>query len=231
MARLSVFSGRESARISESDAVAVIGLGRFGQSLALELMASGVDVLGVDGEQQVVQSLDGRLTYLVMADATQEDVLRQLSIPEFNRVVVAIGQDIGASILIVSLLLRFGVPQIWAEAVSEAHGTVLHQLGVNHVIFPEKDMGRRVAHLVQGSMLDYIPLGGNFAVIETSPRQFLAGSTIYEAQVRRRYGVVIVAVRKSDGEWQFAEPDLVIEEGDELLVAGPTKKAEAFSRQ
>lgn len=231
MARLNLFSGRESARIGESDAVAVIGLGRFGQSLALELMASGVDVLGVDGEQHVVQSLDGRLTYVVMADATQEDVLRQLSIPEFNRVVVAIGQDIGASILTVSLLLRFGVPQIWAEAVSEAHGTVLRQLGVNHVIFPEKDMGRRVAHLVQGSLLDYIPLGGDFAVIETSPREFLAGLTIYESQVRRRFGVVIVAVRKADGEWQFAEPDLRIEEGDELLVAGPTGKAEAFSRR
>lgn len=231
MARLNLFTGRESTRISESDAVAVIGLGRFGQSLALELMASGVDVLGVDGEQQVVQSLDGRLTHVVMADATQEDVLRQLSIPEFNRVVVAIGRDIGASILTVSLLLRFGVPHIWAEAVSEAHGTVLRQLGVNHVIFPEKDMGRRVAHLVQGSMLDYIPLGGNFAVVETSPRQFLAGSTVHEAQARRRYGVVIVAVRKADGQWQFAEPDFMLEEGDELLVAGPTAQAEAFSRQ
>ncbi|WP_082413551.1 potassium channel family protein [Arthrobacter sp. Edens01] len=230
MARLNIFTGRESARIRESDAVAVIGLGRFGQSLALELMASGIDVLGIDGEQQVVQSLDGRLTYVVMADATQEDVLRQLSIPEFNRVVVAIGQDVGASILTISLLLRFGVPQIWAEAVSEAHGTVLRQLGVQHVIFPEKDMGRRVAHLVQGSMLDYIPLGGDFAVVETSPRQFLAGSTIHGAEVRRRYGVVIVALRKSDGEWKFAEPDIVLEEGDELLVAGPTGKAEAFSR-
>ncbi|GAA1901302.1 TrkA family potassium uptake protein [Arthrobacter gandavensis] len=231
MAKLNLFNGREAERISESDAVAVIGLGRFGQSLALELMANGVDVLGVDGDQQVVQGLDGRLTYVVMADATREDVLRQLSIPEFNRVVVAIGQDIGASILAVSLLLRFGVPEIWAEAVSEAHGTVLEQLGVHHVIFPEKDMGRRVAHLVQGSLLDYIPLGGNFAVIETAPREFLAGSTIYQSQVRRRFGVVIVAVRKSDGEWQFAEPDLQIDEGDELLVAGPTKKAEAFSRR
>ncbi|MFZ3454112.1 potassium channel family protein [Arthrobacter sp. 7Tela_A1] len=230
MARLKIFMGRDLDRVTDTDAVAVIGLGRFGQALALELMASGVDVLGIDGQQDVVQGLDGRLTHVVAADATRGDVLRQLSVPEFDRVVVAIGGDVAASILTVSLLLSFDIPQIWAEAVSEPHGTVLQQLGVHHVIYPEKDMGRRVAHLVQGSMQDYIPLGGDFAVVETSPRRAVAGSAISEAQTRRRFGVEIVAIRKNGGGWLFADPDMHIEEGDELLIAGPTRKAEAFSR-
>ena len=123
--------GQDARRIAEADSVAVIGLGRFGTSLALELMASGTEVLGIDSDEAIVQSLNGELTQVVRADSTRLDVLQQLAIGEFDRVVVAIGSDITASILTSSLLLQLAVPVIWAKAIDERHGAVLEQLGVH----------------------------------------------------------------------------------------------------
>ena len=122
LARFSIFSGDTSRRIAEADSVAVIGLGRFGSSLALELMAGGTEVLGIDLDEELVQSLNGQLTQVVRADSTKEEALRQLAIDEFDRVVVAIGDDISASILTCSVLLGMKIPVIWAKAVDDRHG-------------------------------------------------------------------------------------------------------------
>ena len=213
-----------------TDAVAIIGLGRFGRSVALELMAHGTDVLGIDHRPQVVQALDGRLTYVVTADATDEQVLRELSVPDFDRAVVAIGSDVGMSVLTTSLLLRFGIPQIWAEAVSEAHGTILDQLGIRHVVFPEADMGRWMAHLVSGSVLDYSQIGGDFAVVETTPHRAIRSIPLQQAGILDRYGVQVVAVRKATGVWHFVTPQTVLEADDTVLVAGPAASVERFDR-
>ena len=126
--------------------VAVIGLGRFGMSLALELAGDGVEVLGIDSDPKVVQSMAGRLTHVVEADSTDEEALRQLSVHEFDRAVVGIGNDLEASILTASVLLTLGVPHVWARAISHSHARILGQLGVHHVVRPEHDMGKRVAH-------------------------------------------------------------------------------------
>ena len=156
MAKLSLFSGNTSRRIAEADSVAVIGLGRFGSAVAIELMKAGTEVLGIDMDEELVQSLNGKLTQVVRADATRVEVLKQLAVGEFDRVVVAIGGDIAASILTCSVLISMEIPVIWAKAVDDRHGLILEQLGVHRVIYPEKDMGRRVAHLVRGAALDYI---------------------------------------------------------------------------
>lgn len=218
------------ARVASATAVAVIGLGRFGQSLALELMDSGTDVLGIDGDADVVQTLNGRLTHVVRADATKEETLRQLAVPEFDRVVVAIGSDIEASILTTSLLLRFAIPHVWAKAVSDAHGTILEQLGVTHVIYPEKDMGRRVAHLVRGSMLDYIELDADFALVKTTPPRQLVGKPLGSTNLRREHGVTISAVKPRGGSWTDVGPDTVLHQDDTIMVIGPTRRAEAFGQ-
>ncbi|AXK46260.1 TrkA family potassium uptake protein [Brachybacterium saurashtrense] len=210
--------------------MAVIGLGRFGQSLALELMDDGVEVLGIDAREDVVQSLDGRLTHVVRADATDEQVLRQLAVPEFGRVVIAIGSDIESSILVASLLRRFAVPTIWAKAVSDAHGLILEQLGVSRVVSPEKDMGRRVAHLVRGTMQDFIEIDADFAMVKTALSPELAGTRLGDSGIRRRYGVTVTSVKHRSGAWQPATQDTVLREGDVLLVTGPVRQAERFSR-
>jgi trk system potassium uptake protein len=230
LAKFNLFGSPDPTRFAEADSVAVIGLGRFGQSLALELMANGTEVLGIDASEEIVQALNGQLTHVVVADSTKEETLRQLAVPEFDRVVVAIGSNVEASILTTSLLLRFGIKNVWAKAVSDPHGTILEQLGVQHVIYPEKDMGRRVAHLVRGAMQDYIEIGDNFAIVRTTPNSAVIGKPLGEAQVRAKYGVTITAYKPAGKPWNYTTPDTVIEPGGMMLVSGPTAKAEAFSQ-
>lgn len=230
MAKRRLFRSGVASPPASDDAVAVIGLGRFGQSLALELMNEGAEVLGIDVREDAVQALNGQLTHVVAADATNEQALRQLSIPDFDRVVIAIGSDIESSILVTSLLLRFSVPRIWAKAVSDAHGLILEQLGIPHVVYPEKDMGRRVAHIVLGSMQDFIEIDTDFAMVKTALSPEYAGTRLGDSGIRRRYGVTVSSVKHRDGTWQAATQDTVLEAGDTILVTGPTRQAERFSR-
>ncbi|MEO5921129.1 MAG: TrkA family potassium uptake protein [Pseudolysinimonas sp.] len=223
-------SRKELGHIASADSVAVIGLGRFGRALALELMASKTEVLGIDGNEDIVQSLNGQLTHVVMGDSTREETLRQLSVPDFDRVVVAIGSDVQASILTTSLLLRMGVKQLWAKAVSDAHGLILEQLGVPHVVYPEKDMGRRVAHLVRGAMQDYLEIGDDFALVKAKPPGRFTGKSLGELGIRSRYGVTITAVRKQGKPWVYTTAETILEPEDVILITGPTDKAEAFSQ-
>lgn len=217
-------------RIAAADSVVVIGLGRFGRALALELMAAGTEVLGIDGNEDVVQSLNGQLTHVVMADSTREDTLRQLSVPEFDRVVVAIGSDIQSSILTTSLLMRLGVQQLWAKAVSDAHGLILEQLGVPHVVYPEKEMGRRVAHLVRGAMQDFLEIGDDFALVKAKPPVRFTGKPLGELGIRSKYSVTITAVHKPGLPWAYTTAETVLEPDDVILITGSTDKAEAFSQ-
>ncbi|WP_208324085.1 TrkA family potassium uptake protein [Diaminobutyricimonas sp. TR449] len=218
------------ARIAEADSVVVIGLGRFGTSLSLELMAAGTEVLGIDSDEEIVQSLNARLTHVVRSDSTSEEALRQLGVQEFDRAVVAIGSDIQASILTTSMLIRFGIPDIWAKAVSDAHGQIFEQLGVKHVIYPEKDMGRRVAHLVRGAALDYIEVDRDFAIVKMSPNSLVRGVRLGDSHIRSRFGVTVLAYKRGDSEWRNTDLDTVLEDGDTMLVSGPIGKAEAFGQ-
>jgi trk system potassium uptake protein TrkA len=217
-------------RIAAANSVAVIGLGRFGRALALELMASGTEVLGIDASEDIVQSLNGQLSHVVMADSTKEEVLRQLSVPDFERIVVAIGSDVQSSILTTSLLLSFHPQHLWAKAVSDAHGRILEQLGVQHVIYPEKEMGKRVAHLVRGSMQDYLEIGDDFALVKTKPGVAFVGTPLGQLGIRSTYGVTVTAVKRPGERWTYTTADTVLGSQDVILVAGETRKAEAFSQ-
>ncbi|MCT2086352.1 TrkA family potassium uptake protein [Microbacterium enclense] len=212
-----------------ASAIAVIGLGRFGGALAVELTRSGTEVLGIDSDEDIVQSLNGVLTHVVRADSTKQAALEQLGVLDFDRVVVGIGTDIQASILTTSLLKRMGVRSIWAKAISEQHGLILEQLGIEHVIFPEADMGRRIAHLVRGAMLDYVEFDKDLVVAKTVAPQELVGMTLQEAAVRRRHGVTIVKIKGADGEWRPAGAESVLSAGDLLIVIGPVERTERFA--
>jgi trk system potassium uptake protein TrkA len=219
-----------STRIAEADSVAVIGLGRFGSALALELMAKGTEVLGIDGSEDIVQAHNGLLTHVVRADSTKEATLRQLAVHEFDRVVVAIGGDIQASILTASILLKMKIPTIWAKAVSDPHGEILGQLGVHHIVYPEKDMGQRVAHLVRGAMQDYVEVGENFALVKTTPPKSVVGVPLGESRVRHTYGVTVSAYFRAGRGWDYTTLETVLEAEDIILVAGETGKVESFSQ-
>lgn len=211
------------------DEVAVIGLGRFGQALAVELERSGTQVLGIDTDEDTVQSLNGVLTQVVRADSTRDEVLAQLDIDSFDRVVLAIGTDLEASILTASLLRRRGKAEIWAKAVSEQHGLILEQLGVHHVVYPEADMGRRVAHLVQSSMIDYVALDTDFVVAVTRTPDAAAHTPLGDAGLRARHDVTVIAVKR-DGRWQPVEADQVLQPGELIAVVGATQQTERFCR-
>ncbi|MDH6235761.1 TrkA family potassium uptake protein [Cryobacterium sp. CG_9.6] len=229
MAKYSLFGHRDVSRLAEAESVVVIGLGRFGSALALELMRSGTEVLGIDSDEEIVQAHNSLLTHVVRADSTKEATLRELSVPDFSSVVVAIGDDIQASILTASLLLKLGITTIWGKAVSDPHGEILTQLGVHHVIYPEKDMGKRVAHLVRGAMQDYIEIGENFALVKTAPPASLIGIALGEAKVRAKHGVTVTAFHRPGVGWSYTSLDTVIAEGDVILIAGDSERVEAYS--
>jgi len=229
LAKFTLFGRQDPAHIAETDSVVVIGLGRFGSSLALELMKSGAEVLGIDGDEEIVQAHNGLLTHVVRADSTKEETLRQLAVPDFESAVVAIGGDIQANILTASLLLKLGIPNIWAKAVSNPHGEILEQLGVAHVIYPEKDMGKRVAHLVRGAMQDYIEIGENFSLVKTNPPRSIIGVPLGEARVRATHGVTVTAFHRPGVGWSYTDLDTVIEAGDVILIAGKPERVEKFS--
>ncbi len=212
-----------------NDPVAVIGLGRFGNSLAIELVEEGVEVLGIDNDHKVVQSLAGQLTHVVEADTTDEEAMRQLSLHEFTRAVIAIGTDLEASILSASVLLNLGLRDIWAKAISEPHARILTQIGVPHVVRPEHDMGQRVAHLVRGRMLDYIEFDDGYALVKTRPPASLYGVPLGESRPRSKYGITIVGVKRAGQDFTHATPDTVVEEGDLVIVSGPQEEVERFS--
>ena len=230
MASSRLFPTPRRGRRASADTVAVIGLGRFGSALALELMATGTDVLGVDGDEEIVQAHNTRLTHVACADSTKEETLRQLSIHEFDRAVVGIGHDLQSSILTASLLLRFGTATIWAKATSDAHGEILSQLGVHHVVYPEHDMGRRGAHLVRSDLLDFLEIDDGFAMVKTHPPAETVGRPLGTTGVRATHGVTVVAVKPAGGEWNYATTETVLGPEDTIMVAGKTDNAESFGR-
>ena len=206
----------------------VIGLGRFGGGLATTLAELGHDVLGVDVDPKLVQSFANVLTHVVEADSTDMDAMQQVGAGDFATAVVAIGTEIEASILTTSVLVDLGVPKIVAKAVTEAHGTILERVGAHRVIFPERDMGVRVGHSLAGAMIDYFQLDPGFALVETTAPKVIVGKTLAEAEVRRRYGITVVCIKPEGGSFTYATPDTVVQEGDILVVAGETARAEAF---
>lgn len=208
--------------------VAIFGLGRFGASLGLELMANGVEVLGIDTDEDLVQSFNGLLTQVVRVDPGVNEALEQLRVGEYDVCVVAIGGDILAGILTASYLKNIGAKEIWAKAVSDQHGQILKQVGVDRIVFPEKDMGRRVAHLVKGAA-DFIEIDQDYAIVKSTPNKHILGIRLGDTDLRKRFGVTIMAVKRGDEAWVNADNNTVLAESDHILVAGPTKLAEEFA--
>lgn len=206
----------------------VIGLGRFGGGLAETLAELGHEVLGVDRSAKLVQSYTAKLTHVVEADSTDIDAMRQVGAEDFQTAVVAIGTEMEASILTTAVLVDLKIPRIVAKAITQAHGTILERVGATRVVFPERDMGIRVGHSLAGSMLDYFQLDPGFALVETTAPNAIVGKSLANAEVRRRYGITVVCIKPEGGSFTYATPETIVNEGDILVVAGETKRAEAF---
>ena len=200
---------------------AVIGMGRFGTSVAKELSSMGFDVLAVDASEQRIQETASMVTHAVSADSTDEEALRALGIRNFDVVVVAIGEDIQSSILTTLILKDLGVPAIIVKAKNELHGKVLNKIGADKVIFPERDMGLRVAHhLVSPNILDYIDLSDDYSIMEMLATGELIGHNLRELDIRARFGCNVMAIRSEADMNISPSPDDRIEEGDVLVIVG-----------
>jgi trk/ktr system potassium uptake protein len=211
------------------ESVVVLGLGRFGSSLALELLRRGTEVLAVDSSPKLVQALSSQLPHVVSADCTDGEALAQLGVAEFRRAVVAIGSDLEASILCTAQLVDLEIPDIWAKAISRQHGRILERIGAHHVVLPEHDMGERVAHLVSGYMLDYIQIEAGYAIAKTRVPYELAGVPLGESKVRARHGVTVVGVKPQNGDFTYADRETILRYGDIVIVTGPDEKVERFA--
>lgn len=203
---------------------AIIGAGRFGSSLALTLSQMGHDVLVMDTDEQKIQALADKVTHALQADATNEHNIRTLGIANFDAVIVAIGVEMQASILTSLMLKELGAKYILAKARTEQHGKVLERIGVDRVVFPERDMGARLARqLTDTHVLDCIDLSPDYTVEELMAPEYMAGKSLQELDLRTRYGINLIAIRSGERINISPLAGDVIKKGDLLIVVGKNK--------
>ena len=208
-------------------AIAVIGLGRFGYAMATTLTSLGHEVIGIDGDEDKVRAVADNVSLAMQLDATDEKALRGAGIKDVDWAVVSIGENIEASLLVVTLLREIGITRIVAKAVTALHGRILEKLGVTRVVFPEREMAIRVAHsLVMPNVIDYIELSSDFSIVEVpAPTDFI-GKSLRDIGLRARFGLTTIAIKhlKKDGTVASTNiapgPDDVIQEGDVLSLLG-----------
>ncbi|MEK9198388.1 potassium channel family protein [Ureibacillus sp. 179-F W5.1 NHS] len=209
---------------------AVIGLGRFGTSIARKLHEAGQEVLGIDLDEVRVEDAEPYITHGLIADSTDEKALTSIGITNFDCVIVAIGDDIQASILTVMLLKNLGMKKIIAKAVGKRHGQVLEAIGTSWIIYPERDMGERVANqLLSPNMLNYIELSKDYNIEEIMIPSRMAGKNLRELDIRAKYNVSVIAILR-DGEIIVSpSPDELLQIEDILVTIGNRKDLAKFS--
>lgn len=210
---------------------AVIGMGRFGSSVARTLYSMGHEVLAIDSNEHRIQESIHMVTHAVTADCTDEAALRALGIQNYDVVIAAIGQDIQASILTTLVLKEIGVRMIIAKAQNDLHGKVIKKIGVDKVIFPERDMGQRVAHhLMSPNIIDYIEISEDHSIIEMVVNSSQIGKSLRQLDIRAKYSCNVMAVKRG-GKMNIApHPDEQLLRGDILVVVGSNRDLRKFEK-
>lgn len=200
----------------------VIGLGRFGTAVARKLQELGNEVMVMDEREEQVQKLADHVTHAVVGDARDEEVLASLGVRNFDCAIVAIGQDLAASVLITLNLKSLGVPQVICKAQDELQKRALEKLGADRVLIPEREMGLKLAqNLTATSVLDYVELSKDSGLAEIRTPRSWVGKTLLEIDVRKKFGVTVAAMRKADGDLTvFVDANYRLEADDELVVVG-----------
>ncbi|MDN5352200.1 MAG: trk/ktr system potassium uptake protein [Clostridiales bacterium] len=199
----------------------VIGCGRFGQSVAVKLAEMGSEVMVVDENEEIIQNIANKVTYAVQANATDENAIKALGIRNFDVAIITIGSDIQSSILVTLMVKELGVKFIVAKAQNPYHAKVLYKIGANRVVFPEKEMGIKVAKsLLSGNVLDLIDLSPEYSILEISVKDAWVGKSLVEINMRRTYQISVIAIRRGDDMDINVEPDRVLLKDDVLVVIG-----------
>ncbi len=211
------------------DDVMVIGLGRFGSAAALELTRLGHRVIAVERDPALVDAYAHKVSKVVRADMALANAAEMIRAIDPKIAVVGVGSSVESSVLAAANLVDARVPSIWARALSPEHKRILERIGVHHVISPEADSGRRLAHLVGGKLLDYIEFDDGFAIVKIRPPAETVGFTLEQSQVRRKYGVTIVGTKAPGEDFTYAVPQTKISAHHMLIVSGPTELLERFT--
>ncbi|EMR07664.1 Ktr system potassium uptake protein A [Bhargavaea cecembensis DSE10] len=199
----------------------VVGLGRFGGSICRELVEQGADVLAIDQDPERVDEFASIATQAVVADTTDEQALVSLGIRNFEHVIVAIGEDIQSSILTTLILKELGVEKITVKAQNDYHAKVLQKIGADQVVHPERDMGIRIANnMISNNILDYLELSEEHSIMEIKANEMLAGHSILDLDIRARYGINIVAIKRGEDVVVSPMAEEPIREGDILIIIG-----------
>jgi len=210
----------------------VIGLGRFGYYVAKTLAQGGAEVIACDSDEEKVRQIADLVSMAFVLDATDEKALKESGIVNADTVVVSIGENIEASILIVVQLKELGVKEVIAKAANPMHGKILERLGVDRVIYPERDMAIRLAHsLLMGQFIEEIPIGDQFSIFEIKAFEALFGKTLRELDLRRRFGVSVLAIKRQDSMLVNPSGEEKILEGDILVVLGTTEQLAKLTSQ
>ncbi|MGM0501413.1 MAG: potassium channel family protein [Bacillota bacterium] len=209
----------------------VIGLGRFGTSVAKTLAYKYYDVLAVDINEEKVQLISEEVTHAVVLDATNKYALDNLGVNNFDVAVVSIGEDVHANILTTLILKELGVKEVVAKAQDSLHGRILTKVGADRVVYPEHDMGVRIAnHLVSAQILDYIQLAPNYSVIEIKVSKKMYDKSLLELSLRSKFGVNVVAIKRGKKIDISPEAETTIKEKDTLIVIGSNDSLEQLKK-
>lgn len=215
-------------RLYDEDTL-VIGLGRFGTAVASEMKSLGYRVHAIEERSRLAERHHRRFEHVLALDATDPEELAQAKPEMFRIAVVAIGSSVEASLLTAGNLVDAGVPSIWAKAVSDEHARILERIGVHHVVFPEADSGRRVAHLVNDTLRDYIEFDDGYALVKMTPPTEMLDKTLTESQVRSRYGVTVVGVKEPGEDFHHAVPGTMVGRHHSIIVSGPVAAIERLA--
>lgn len=210
----------------------VIGCGRFGSSVAKTLYQMGHDVLAIDADEEIVQNISEYVTHAVQADATDENSLRALGIRNFDVAVITIGADIQSSVMATLIVKELGIKYVVSKAQNEMHAKVLYKIGADRVVFPERDMGMRVAHnLVASNILDYIELAPEFSIMEISALEEWYGKSLLDINIRSKYGINVMALKNNNNEINVSPTAKdIIQEGDIMVVIGHNNDLKKLQR-
>ena len=209
----------------------VVGLGRFGQGVARQLCALGAEVLAMDIRSDLVQQVANDVTHAVVGDAQDKEVLRALGVRNFDCGIIAIGDDLAASVLAAMNLKELEVPYIVCKAHDETHRRVMEKLGVDRVVIPEQEHAQRLARSLHShNVLDYIELSEDYGILEIPAPKTWVGKTLKDLNIRAKLGVNIIAVESGKKTNVSPSADYLIQEGDIMVVLGDNYSLEAVQK-
>ncbi|WP_163530293.1 potassium channel family protein [Halobacillus ihumii] len=210
---------------------AVVGLGRFGGSICRELNNEGMEVLALDLDEDKVNEYRDIAAHAVIADSTDESVLKELGLGNFDHVIVAIGDNILSSILTTVILKELGIATVTVKAQNDYHEKILRKIGADHVVHPERDMGKRIAHnIISNNILDYIELSDDHSVVEVKAGERMSGQTLVDLDIRAEYGCNVVAIKRDKDVIVSPMATEEIQHRDVLIVIGADKDISRFEK-